>query len=754
MHPRFILAPWLQRVAALIVLLAVLSGAQQLRRMLPGGGLQFEAGDVQRGVIRVKPGDDSSWATATLADGSWLTPDSAGFAAAMSQAPITWWMRETLTLDRAPRPTDRSQRLYLQINQEAEVFWDGIRISAELPAGRYGTTPESRLLELTFPPESLAAGPHHVAIRFPHQQRTRNLSPEIELHAGDAFLVGPGWEVVPAGDPRGVAPDNEAGISAARPAHKASFLTAAHAREEVPGTAFWIRRQLIVTPQAGNDDAWVLFESFKGAREVRWAGRLIGTSGRVGTDRATEVPGRARMWHSIPAELFQPGRHLITMRVSSHHPRLAGEGLLDDFEIWRQKEVVSRVVRAVGANHVQFGLALVSAVLFLVLYGIVERRSTYLAFSLCCWGAVLSLGAGVWWAHTFETLLYPQERWIVWLNWTGSALGAAMLVNYTVLQLRAGARWCWNLVGALGIGLAFFGTTDPTARSAAMFAAGAGLAAGVGVVRLPNAARDATWLIIGLGMLLITLMLEAGEAWGMAGLILSAAFVLGRELREQRLARQAATLRNAELETERARLEALRARAEAELLKASIQPHFIINTLTALMEWVEEDPAGGIRFIQAIEQHFDLLLRCANQSLIPITHELSLCRAFLKIVGFRKLVDYTLATDGITPEEFVPPLLFHTLVENGVTHQDGHRGPVEFRLLGDESSECRRYRFFAPYAPTGSADPVRKGRGVGLGYARARLEEAYPGRWSLRSQGENDCWVTTIEITAAPRSLS
>ena len=48
-------------------------------------------------------------------------------------------------------------------------------------------------------------------------------------------------------------------------------------------------------------------------------------------------------------------------------------------------------------------------------------------------------------------------------------------------------------------------------------------------------------------------------------------------------------------------------RLKNELLKKQLQPHFLMNTLTSLIDWIEEAPEIGIQFIEALANEFTLL---------------------------------------------------------------------------------------------------------------------------------------------------
>ena len=76
-----------------------------------------------------------------------------------------------------------------------------------------------------------------------------------------------------------------------------------------------------------------------------------------------------------------------------------------------------------------------------------------------------------------------------------------------------------------------------------------------------------------------------------------------------------------------------------------IQPHFIKNTLTSLLDWVEESPAQSVIFIQALAREFDLLNGMAEATLIPVRQELELCQNHLRVMQFRGTGRLVLATE-------------------------------------------------------------------------------------------------------------
>ena len=215
-----------------------------------------------------------------------------------------------------------------------------------------------------------------------------------------------------------------------------------------------------------------------------------------------------------------------------------------------------------------------------------------------------------------------------------------------------------------------------------------------------------------------------------AGIVVALLASLGLQMREQQHEREAAQL--------------AAARLEIELLKKHLQPHFLMNTLTAAMEWMEEQPDAGVRFIEALADELRLLVDVSDQTRIPLATELDLCRHHLAVMGYRQDRTFQLQIEGVDPEAPVPPAVFHTLLENALTHNRYTMPTVCFRLDGAPLDDGWRYTLHTPR--TGSAPAMIDREGTGLRYVKARLRESFGDGWSLTSTPQNGVWTTVIEL--------
>jgi hypothetical protein len=184
-------------------------------------------------------------------------------------------------------------------------------------------------------------------------------------------------------------------------------------------------------------------------------------------------------------------------------------------------------------------------------------------------------------------------------------------------------------------------------------------------------------------------------------------------------------------------------RLELELLKANIHPHFMLNSINAATMWIKEDPAIAEKLLHALSKELKQLLKIVGEKIIPLEEEIRICRMHLEVMSLRHDKRFTLKLEGIEAGGTIPPMVFHTLVENGLTH--GYAGKDEgvFILSRSEIEGEIRYTLFNDGA---AGKKNAESNGLGLKYVRARLEEAYGRKWRLDSHPVEGGWAVTIDI--------
>jgi len=228
------------------------------------------------------------------------------------------------------------------------------------------------------------------------------------------------------------------------------------------------------------------------------------------------------------------------------------------------------------------------------------------------------------------------------------------------------------------------------------------------------------------------LQLDYGWGLGFALLIVFLTISLSRQMAQRNQAFHEAQIRSARL--------------ELDLLKKHIQPHFLLNSLNSIIAWLEEDPQTAARLVNALADELRLLLKSGRTTVGKLSEELKLCRAHLSVMSLRYGKEYSLTTENVTGEEIVPPLVIHTLVENGLTHGYAGKERGIFILKKQEDEARVVYTLFNDSAEKEDENSGKKGDGTGGKYITSRLEEVFSGRWSFSSHRVPGGWEAVITI--------
>jgi hypothetical protein len=466
--------------------------------------------------------------------------------------------------------------------------------------------------------------------------------------------------------------------------------------------------------------------------ELYWDGRPIASSGRVGTSRADEVPGPIDSVFVLPDAAV--GSHLLTMRLSNFH---YGGQLTNSFygiDVGAYGELVTGAIRARFPPLLALGWLVVAAVLMALIHVAQGRRASALLFAAIC---VLVAAA----------LLGQSWRWLVGYTYdhhltrlrlvTAATFAASLLLPIAFACELATRRKALVAVASLAtVGAALLVPDAYNPKAILMFSMSSALALVIAVAAVVRGQRGGWPAIAGLTACLLPLAIsptryhDAGFFAGFSALLVALLSNVGMRVLDERRSAARATLRSARL--------------ELELVKRGIQPHFLMNALTSILESIEQEPARAARFVKALAEELQLLSQVAMHRLISIDLELSLCRAHVAVMSERLERPLSLRTSGIDPSDRVPPALFHTLIENALTHGRLAES-AELSFEARRTGALRRYRLVSP-----EIDPAPAAReGTGLRYVRARLQDGYGDRWRLRAGPTADGWETVIEIEDA-----
>jgi hypothetical protein len=497
---------------------------------------------------------------------------------------------------------------------------------------------------------------------------------------------------------------------------------------------FWIRQRIDVDDRSDPLQPLAVRFSVLGSRDVYWDGELIGRSGVVGTNRDTEVAGPLDRVFAIPTRSATRGPHVLAVRFSNFHYDLNLATYFQGLDLGTYEALVTSPMRTGITMLVPFGAVLIIAIYHGVLFFSFDRRWSYALFTAAAVSMAVLLAAEAWrWVFGYPYTYHVTRLRIE----VGAAFFTAVLLPTSILfefSIPSKARW---VGAALCLSTLALMVPDGYDTKRLALSTVAVIVSAVIVIAAARQRREG-WEPIACALLPCPLLLylgsgNAGEVWfssGFAALAVGMLVTAHTRMREQQRLSRTAALRAARL--------------ELQLLKTSIQPHFLMNTLTSIIEWIEVEPAVAARFVEAVAEELQLLARVSSEALIAIELELQLCHAHLAVMSLRHERHFHLRTIGIEPTEVVPPAVFHTLIENGLTHGRFSTNDVEFVLKRCGGAQNREYRLLSPEA---IAEPqARVDEGTGLRYVRARLEESWPGRTRVTGGVTALGWETVVQI--------
>ncbi len=111
------------------------------------------------------------------------------------------------------------------------------------------------------------------------------------------------------------------------------------------------------------------------------------------------------------------------------------------------------------------------------------------------------------------------------------------------------------------------------------------------------------------------------------------------------------------------------AESRLQALQARIRPHFLFNSINAVLSLIRSDPKQAETALVDMADLFRVLMR-DNRELVPLADEIELCRQYLALEKLRLTdrlnVEWHLKS--MPGDALVPPLVLQPLLENAVYH--------------------------------------------------------------------------------------
>jgi two-component system sensor histidine kinase AlgZ len=188
------------------------------------------------------------------------------------------------------------------------------------------------------------------------------------------------------------------------------------------------------------------------------------------------------------------------------------------------------------------------------------------------------------------------------------------------------------------------------------------------------------------------------------------------------------------------------AEARLQALQARIRPHFLFNSLNAVLALIRRDPQRAERALEDLADLFRALMS-DGRSLVRLADEIALLERYAAIeqlrLGERLRMSWDL--DSAPVDALLPPLLLQPLLENAVYHGvEPGTGVGDVLVRIERRGDRVHVRIENPFHEPGAGG--RAGNHMALDNVRERLMLFYDAEARLASRIEDGRYRVEIEL--------
>jgi two-component system, LytTR family, sensor histidine kinase AlgZ len=193
------------------------------------------------------------------------------------------------------------------------------------------------------------------------------------------------------------------------------------------------------------------------------------------------------------------------------------------------------------------------------------------------------------------------------------------------------------------------------------------------------------------------------------------------------------------------------AEAKYQALQSRIRPHFLFNSLNAVLSVIRSEPAKAERMLESIAELFRAVM-ADTRRLVPLAQEIELCRNYVEIeqtrLGNRLAVDWQIG--AYHPRAKVPQLLLQPVIENAIRYgAEKTTGRAEIVVRVKQHGFALEIYVSNPIAPE---RPEREGNQIGLANIRGRLALIYDLEAKIETMVRRDRFELTMSLPVERRA--
>lgn len=192
---------------------------------------------------------------------------------------------------------------------------------------------------------------------------------------------------------------------------------------------------------------------------------------------------------------------------------------------------------------------------------------------------------------------------------------------------------------------------------------------------------------------------------------------------------------------------ALADKAQLEMLRYQLNPHFLFNALNSIRASVDEDSQRAKQMITQLSEFLRYSLLHESAKKIPLRDEIEAVRNYLAIekIRFEEKLSVEFDVESAAEDFRVPGFLLNPLVENAIKHGlRTNAKPLEIKI----SAKVFEDKLLLEVANSGKLQngASANGNGIGLKNVRERLEKLFGDDGKFDIKQENGFVKAQIEI--------
>lgn len=188
-------------------------------------------------------------------------------------------------------------------------------------------------------------------------------------------------------------------------------------------------------------------------------------------------------------------------------------------------------------------------------------------------------------------------------------------------------------------------------------------------------------------------------------------------------------------------------KAELQLLKAQVHPHFLFNTINNIYYFTLSNSAQAPVMIKKLSGLLNYIINECNQPMVPLEKEIKMIQDYMALekIRYSDQMEMTVDIIGDHENKMIAPLLLIPFVENSFKHGASKMITQPWVSLYVRI-ENDRLNFIIKNSKPTTDDPATTKGNIGLKNVKKRLALLYPANHELNIINEPGCYSVSLHL--------